>query len=89
MSIHNVITWLENGCNVVDAIAELKLLAAKEQDDAADARMRIEEAYKRGWIECACWAKRDDLLLDFDSPTYISDRNAHLNEVAAMKGGEA
>ena len=40
--------------------------------DAREAAAR-ERYYAAGWIACASWAKRDDLLADIDSPAYIAE----------------
>lgn len=42
---------------------------------------KINAAYEAGWIEAACWAKRDDLIADIESPAYIADREAHLDSI--------
>lgn len=36
------------------------------------------EAYRAGWMNAACWAKRDDLISDIGSPEYIKDRDTYL-----------
>ena len=36
------------------------------------------EIYKRGWVACAGWAKRPDLIADIDSPAYANERAARL-----------
>jgi len=41
----------------------------------------LNKAYMLGWIECACWAKRTDLIADVDSPEYKSDRMAHMDSI--------
>lgn len=43
----------------------------------------LDKAYEAGWVEAACWAKRDDLVADIGSPAYIADREAHLDSIRA------
>ena len=38
----------------------------------------MREAYEAGWVECARWANRSDLVSDIDSPAYITDRESAL-----------
>jgi hypothetical protein len=40
------------------------------------AKQRV--AYDLGWIACAHWAKRYDLLADMDSPAYLRERSEAL-----------
>lgn len=44
---------------------------------------QVNAAYEAGWLECACWAKRDDLIADIGSPAYIADREAHTDTIIA------
>lgn len=34
----------------------------------------VKSAYESGWIACAGWAERDDLVFDTESPAYLRER---------------
>src|SRR5690349_7485802 len=36
-------------------------------------------AYQKGWVACARWAKRDDLISDIGSPAFLAERDAALD----------
>ncbi len=42
----------------------------------------LEDAYDEGWVECAAWASREDLITDCDSKRYDDDRKARLDRLA-------
>jgi hypothetical protein len=46
----------------------------------------IDDAYEKGWVAAARWAKRDDLFADIGSTAYMNDRDAAL---AAQPSGPA
>ena len=50
-------------------------------DHTALIKLAVEKAYEAGWVEAACWAKREDLIADIDSPSYVDDRAAHLDSI--------
>ena len=63
---------------------EIETLTGKSQATNA----KIEAAYEAGWVEAACWGKRDDLIADIGSPAYLNDRMAHLDSIYAQAAGE-
>jgi len=40
-----------------------------------------DDSYRQGWLECAAWAERDDLVADIDSPAYIGLRNFRIQTI--------
>ena len=56
---------------------EIQMLAYAREALAAQA-VDASEIYKRGWVACAGWAKRPDLIADIDSPAYANERAARL-----------
>ena len=54
------------------------LRAQVERLQAAGQVLDASETYKRGWVACAGWAKRPDLIADIDSPAYANERAARL-----------
>ena len=56
MNLNAVITWLENGCNVADAIKELKLMqqASKPLTDQALQVARLHFGYAPGNYSNTC-----------------------------------
>lgn len=52
--------------------------AQVERLQAAGQVLDASEIYKRGWVACAGWAKRPDLIADIDSPAYANERAARL-----------
>jgi hypothetical protein len=38
----------------------------------------LQRAYEAGWVQCATWAERDDLITDCDSGAYTRERDAAL-----------
>lgn len=69
--------WSTGMANARAALSAAKAVQPRAQGEA------LEQAYERGWIECACWARRDDLYADVGSPAYIADRTPHLDAVKA------
>lgn len=57
----------------------------READSKADSAQGDE--YKAGWIQCARWASRDDLIADIGSPAYEADRAAALWPTPQPEGG--
>ena len=64
--------------NGMAAERELALMAKVERLQAAGQVLDASEIYKRGWVACAGWAKRPDLIADIDSPAYANERAARL-----------
>ncbi len=54
------------------------LRAQVERLEAAGGQVSLEEVYKRGWIACAGFANRQDLVADIDSPAYLNERAGRL-----------
>jgi len=47
---------------------------------AACAAAAVKHAYTAGWVACAEWAKRDDLLADIDSPAFQREFDAAIRK---------
>ncbi len=60
-----------------------EVLAAIAQKLDTPSESLINKAYESGWVEAACWAERDDLIADVDSPAYLDDRMANLDSIYA------
>jgi hypothetical protein len=78
------------------SFARALLTTASNAGEAAPAAIDVRDAYALGWMHCARWAFRADLIADIDSPIYLRDRDAALqsppqsgNAGEAVKGGEA
>ena len=63
---------------VKNAITELR---AEVEALRADA----ERHYAAGWRTAAKWAERDDLISDIDSPAYIADRDAAIDNARSKE----
>lgn len=46
--------------------------------EAQKAEISAEEIYRRGWVACAGWAKRDDLIADIGSAEYANEMRGRL-----------
>ncbi len=48
-------------------------------------RADADKHYAAGWIAAAKWAERDDLISDIDSPAYIADRDAAIDNARSKE----
>jgi hypothetical protein len=53
---------------------------------AACAAAAVKHAYVAGWVACAEWAKRDDLLADIDSPAFQREFYSALSNLIRSSG---
>lgn len=63
---------------------DIPLYASGARPDAAS----LKRAYEAGWVQCAIWGERDDLITDCDSAAYTRERDSALAKLTARSGQE-
>lgn len=72
--------------DAVERFAQLVFLEAASPD-VTPGETLLQRAYEAGWIQCATWAERDDLITDCDSGAYTRERDAALAKLThGVKG---
>lgn len=66
-----------------DAIERFAQLVFLEAAAPTADKSLLQRAYEAGWIQCAIWAERDDLITDCDSGAYARERDAALAKLTA------
>ena len=70
--------------DAIERFAQLVFLeAAQHEPDVTPGEALLQRAYEAGWVQCATWAERDDLITDCDSPAYARERDAALSKLVA------
>lgn len=75
-----------DGCELsgdaIERFAQLVFLEAVP--DLTPGEVLMQRAFEAGWVQCAIWAERDDLITDCDSAAYVRERDATLEKLAPV-----
>jgi hypothetical protein len=66
--------------DAIERFAQLVFLEAASPD-VTPGETLLQRAYEAGWIQCATWAERDDLITACDSAAYTRERDAALEKL--------